>query len=1327
MKKGFILLLIVFIGIWLISASVGKVQNVKKQAFNVTSKAAQAMSSVRPDLNFGKIPLYFITNKGQVNKKATFYAKASRYTLWLTKEGLVFDSARRTENPKFEYRNPMLLCEVDRYVAREQIQNPNFQNSKQKQIPVGNSPLTNHQYPLTTHYSPDSPKLEATKPPSHQEYSKDKEGIHHSSFITHHSSPDPLTKYERDVSRLSFIDANKNPEMVPVKESELKINYFIGNDKSKWHCDIPTSLAVLYKSLYKNIDLKVYGIEKEIEYDWIVKPGGNYQDIRFAYKNVKGTRMDEEGNLLIETDFGELMHKRPVGYQPVRAGLRACPKEAVEVKFKKIAKNTYGFEVGEYDKSRELIIDPVVLAYSTYLGGASNEAGQGIAVDASGCVYVTGETTSSDFPTLNQYQVDLRGDTDVFLTKIDTTKDGASSLIYSTYLGGWDNYDLGRAIAVDSSGCVYVTGETRSSDFPTLNQYQADLQGIRDAFVTKLDTTKNGASSLIYSTYLGGDRFDFGRGIAVDASGCAYVTGETYSTDFPTRNPYQGNQEYSDAFFTKLDTTKNGASSLIYSTYLGGNGIDYGWGIAVDSSGDVYVIGSTSSLDFPTLNQYQASQQGYYDAFLTKLDTTKNGASSLIYSTYLGGSNHDYGWGIAVDGSGCAFVTGSTESSDFPILNQYQTYQKGTDAFITKLDTTKNGASSLIYSTYLGGDSQEGGYGIAVDFSGCVYVAGNTWSSDFPILNEYPTYQEHSEAYIAKLDTTKKDASSLIFSTYLGGSDNNWCHGIALDSSGCIYVTGETRSTDFPTLNEYQAYQGGGDAFITKLVLCTETPSIQLNRSSLYFGAVSGGVQTPSQTFSVGISGGCSMQWTAFCQEPWIKVTPTSATGSALVTVSVDTSGLAAGTYTGTVSITCASASNSPQNVTVNLIIHDSASTSVPFGDFSTPLDASVARGSIPVTGWVLDDIQVESVKIYRDGSIYVGDAVFIGGARPDVEASFPTYPFNYRAGWGYMLLTNFFPNSGNGTYTLFAAATDLEGNTVTLGTKTIICDNANAVKPFGAIDTPAQGGTVSGSGYINYGWVLTPMPNAIPTDGSTIHIYVNGVDLGNPTYNIYRADIASLFPGYANSNGAVGYFSLDTTAYTDGTHTIYWTAEDDVGNSDGIGSRYFNIQNKNSGSNARVFNGLGSMFNFNAHVQPLWSNVEPGQLPIDYSNPVTVKKGCGRNIEPQKIYPDDNGIITVETRELERVVIHFDGHSTDSTRPVPPTDSYIYLNTGGRLGPLPIGSTFDAERDIFYWQPGPGFIGVYNFVFLKKRLAPATQEDEWQKKIIRVVINPGL
>jgi hypothetical protein len=207
----------------------------------------------------------------------------------------------------------------------------------------------------------------------------------------------------------------------------------------------------------------------------------------------------------------------------------------------------------------------------------------------------------------------------------------------------------------------------------------------------------------------------------------------------------------------------------------------------------------------------------------------------------------------------------------------------------------------------------------------------------------------------------------------------------------------------------------------------------------------------------------------------------------------------------------------------------------------------------------------VESVKIYRtEGSnkVFIGDAVFVEGARPDVEQAYPTYPNNYKAGWGYMLLTNFLPNGMYGIFTLHAIATDMEGNQVTLGTKTILVDNANAVKPFGAIDTPSQGGTASGRSYINWGWVLTPQPYHIPRDGSTINVYVDGVNIGRPVYNIYRSDIANLFPGYANCNGAIGYFYLDTTAYENGVHTIQWTATDSGGNSDGIGSRYFTIQN---------------------------------------------------------------------------------------------------------------------------------------------------------------------
>jgi parallel beta-helix repeat protein len=239
----------------------------------------------------------------------------------------------------------------------------------------------------------------------------------------------------------------------------------------------------------------------------------------------------------------------------------------------------------------------------------------------------------------------------------------------------------------------------------------------------------------------------------------------------------------------------------------------------------------------------------------------------------------------------------------------------------------------------------------------------------------------------------------------------------------------------------------------------------------------------------------------------------------------------------------------------------------VPFGEFAIPLDGSTVRSSIPVTGWALDNKGVDSVKIYReseDGNtlVYIGDGVFVEGARPDVEEAYPGYPNNSAAGWGYMMLTNFLPNGGNGTFILHAIATDTDGNSVTLGIKQIICDNANAVKPFGAIDTPAQGGTASGTNYRNQGWVLTPLPNKVPEDGSTISVIIDDKKVGNVTYNIYRSDIASFFPGYANSNGAMAYFDFDTTAYANGVHTIQWVVTDNAGNTDGIGSRYFSIKN---------------------------------------------------------------------------------------------------------------------------------------------------------------------
>ncbi|MGD2086786.1 MAG: hypothetical protein PVH61_11445 [Candidatus Aminicenantes bacterium] len=472
---------------------------------------------------------------------------------------------------------------------------------------------------------------------------------------------------------------------------------------------------------------------------------------------------------------------------------------------------------------------------------------------------------------------------------------------------------------------------------------------------------------------------------------------------------------------------------------------------------------------------------------------------------------------------------------------------------------------------------------------------------------------------------------------------------------------------------------------------------ISLNRTNLNYGSIfqannaadntmAGSVTTGPQTLLINNSGGGTLNWAISKDAEWLTCSPASGVGPGLVTVSVDPSGLAVGTYSASITITDINTSNG-KVLPVNLTVYNPGTTSAPFGHFATPMDNSTVRSSIPITGWVLDDIEVTDVKIYRapvngEGGkmVYIGDAVFVDGARPDVEEAYPDYPLNYRAGWGYMLLTNFLPNQGNGTFTLYAQATDKEGKTVTLGSKTIICDNANAVKPFGAIDTPDQGGTASGESYVNFGWALTPQPNTIPIDGSTMLVWVDGVPLGNPAYNQYRSDIADLFPGYNNSSGAGGHFYLDTTQYTNGVHTISWSAKDNAGNVDGIGSRYFTIVNADSSSNLetrKAITGTASLEN----IHPLTSKFLQSPEAVD------------KNTRDFNSRIKTGRISNLTIKELEYVVLRVVDENQSVVRG--------YLKVNDRLSPLPIGSTLDAEKGIFFWHPGPGFLGRFNLIFV--------------------------
>ncbi len=470
---------------------------------------------------------------------------------------------------------------------------------------------------------------------------------------------------------------------------------------------------------------------------------------------------------------------------------------------------------------------------------------------------------------------------------------------------------------------------------------------------------------------------------------------------------------------------------------------------------------------------------------------------------------------------------------------------------------------------------------------------------------------------------------------------------------------------------------GANQMFTT---LGSGTPVIGLSRTTLNFGGTTSGIVTNAQMVLISNSGSGTLNWSAASNASWLTVTPASGTGDTLVSISVNPAGLFAGTHNGTITITDPNASNSPQTISVELQVYNQGSTTVPFGEFATPVEGATTYSSIPVTGWALDDIGVASIKIYN-GDSYVGDAVFVEGARPDVQTAYPNYPNNYKAGWGYMLLTHFLPGGGNGTYTLVAKAMDMEGNEIVLGSKTITIDNAHAVKPFGAIDSPTQGGTASGSAFRNNGWALTPMPNNIPTNGSTINVYIDGGLLGHANYNLYRADIAQLFPGYVNSNNAWGYYDIDTTKYSNGLHTIQWTAADNAGNSDGIGSRYFTIQNTSS-----------DVAQSTATPSTKLNLQQISTLPEDSSEPIYFSTGFHSDNECSELLPDEKGNNPLTINELERVEIQLGQNYTAIQG---------YLISGNQLNPLPIGSTLDAKRGVFSWSPGPGFIGNYSLVFV--------------------------
>jgi hypothetical protein len=489
-------------------------------------------------------------------------------------------------------------------------------------------------------------------------------------------------------------------------------NYLIGNDPTRHATYVRRYQEAWVKGVYAGIDMRYYLEGGRLRYDLVVQPGGDPSQIVFGLEGSEKTYIDSEGRLVFRTRFGEVKLAELRVYQ----GDREIGGRFVE------RPGGWGIEVGSYDPTQLLVIDPLV--YSTYIGGSDGEMGYAIAVDGSGNAYVTGWTSSPDYDvTLGAFQTTNGGGYDVFVTKLNAT---GTALVYSTYIGG--SYDdEGYGIAVDGSGNAYVTGKTSSSDYDvTPGAFQTTSGGSRDVFVTKLNAT---GTALVYSTYIGGSYRDEGYGIAVDGSGNAYVTGYTKSTDYDvTPGAFQTTKGgYRDVFVTKLNET---GTALVYSTYIGGSGGDEGYGIAVDGSGNAYVTGYTWSTDYDvTPGAFQTTNGGGRDVFVTKLNET---GTVLVYSTYIGGRNHDYGNAIAVDGSGYAYVTGYTLSPDYDVTpGAFQTTNGGGwDVLMTKLNAT---GTALVYSTYIGGSGEDRGYAIAVDGSGNAYVAGYTESLNYDV------------------------------------------------------------------------------------------------------------------------------------------------------------------------------------------------------------------------------------------------------------------------------------------------------------------------------------------------------------------------------------------------------------------------------------------------------------------------------------------------------------------------------------------------------------------------------------------------------------------
>ena len=652
--------------------------------------------------------------------------------------------------------------------------------------------------------------------------------------------------------RMEFVGANDRAQISGAEELSGKINYLIGNQPAHWQTGVTAFARVDVGQLYSGVNLTYYGNQRQLEYDFAIR-----------FDGADKVSISNAGELVLNLGDSEIRQPKPVIYQTANGARRE-----ISGGYRILDAHTAAFTVGDYDHSLPLVIDPV-LSYSTYFGGSADDTAAAVAVDTNGFIYVVGETLSTKLATVGAFQTNFAGGSyngDAFVAKFSNN---GSNLVYYTYLGGSQD-DLASGLALDKTGDVFLTGYTTSPDFPTTNALYPKILGHAyytyrgyayysgNAFVTELNPS---GSNLVYSTYLGGSGTvgiagtgDEGLGIALDLAGNAYVTGYTSSTNFPATNALSyklaGTTNvllnrlagFFNGFLTKIGP---GGTNLLYSTYFGGTNVDAAEGIAVDGSGAVYLTGFTDSTNFPTTNALQGVLGGItnvtfsYNVFVAKFTQPSATNLALVYSTYLGGMDDDLGYGVAADSAGNAYVTGGAISPNFPntatnvpglssgLTNNLSGSILTTNAFLVKLGPK---GTNIVYAAVFGGLLADVGYGVAVDPAGEAFVVGAATSTDFPTTNTAThlaaTNSGGNDVFVTAFNA---DASALLYSVCLGGANDDFGYGLALDPAGDAYVVGQTLSSNFPTNNAlHAALNGTSDAFLAKILLLENPPALTI-------------------------------------------------------------------------------------------------------------------------------------------------------------------------------------------------------------------------------------------------------------------------------------------------------------------------------------------------------------------------------------------------------------------------------------------------------------------------------------------------------------------